>query len=294
VNSQENNQGDDVNMPLRAETVFILSSLNKSTLAEFPAELDPCVDEALGYPEIIKRMSTITGQINTAEALRKLTVQVREQVAEQILAVTVPAAVLISDPTPIPGIVTPKTETGLPPVPVPLPGIVIPEVKVPGAYTIEFQELIPGLKPPALPMLIPGLENLPLLPGWTVRDSKGAAVKEGVRIPTLIKGLPGIPIPGPLPKFPQVDPIPGPMLGLNDYYSQLNQSPPYHTSVYAQPNYTGADILEAMILEETEGGVEPLLSPYELGDEMLEMDMVDDSESVLVPGGVLGDEGLEL
>ena len=45
---------------LRAETVFILSSLDKSTLAEFPNELDPCVDEVLGHPEVISRISTIT------------------------------------------------------------------------------------------------------------------------------------------------------------------------------------------------------------------------------------------
>lgn len=273
-------------MVMRAETVFILSSLDKSTLAEFPEELDPCIDEALRDPEVINRISTITGPITAAKDLRILPVQTREQVAEQIQAVTVPAAVVSSDPTPIPGIVTPKPETGLPPVPVPVPGIEIPEVKVPGAHTIEFQELIPGLKPPAIPMLIPGLEKLPLLPGWTVRDKAGEVVSEGMRIPTL-KGLPGIPIPEPLPE---------PYLPIGGYVPSPVVTPVSPGQHFVSEEYTEADILEQTILEETEGAVEPLLGPRVLSDESLELDMMglDNAEEVLVPNGVLEDEELEL
>ena len=270
-------------MVMRAETVFILSSLDKSTLAEFPEELDPCVDEALREPEVINRISTITGPIASAKSLRSLPVQTREQVAEQILAVTVPAAIAASDPTPIPGIVIPKSETGLMPVPVPVPGIEIPDVKVPGAHTIEFQELIPGLKPPEIPILIPGLEKLPLLPGWTVRDDAGAVVSEGMRIPTL-KGLPSIPIPEPLP------PVAAPVLS-------PRVSPhvaPRRRFASAEP--THGDILEQTILEQTEGVVEPLLVTPVLSDESLELDMMglDNAEELLVPDGVLEDEELEL
>jgi len=40
--------------------------------------------------------------------------------------------------------------------------------------TIEFQEIIPGIKPPRVPLVIPGMDKLPLLPGWTVRAPNGA------------------------------------------------------------------------------------------------------------------------
>ena len=50
--------------------------------------------------------------------------------------------------------------------------------------TIEFQEIIPGIKPPRVPLVIPGLEKLPLLPGWTVRNPRGVVVNEGMKLPT--------------------------------------------------------------------------------------------------------------
>ena len=51
--------------------------------------------------------------------------------------------------------------------------------------TIEFQEIVPGIKPPAIPLVIGGLEKLPQLPGMTVRNPAGAVIAEGMRIPTL-------------------------------------------------------------------------------------------------------------
>ncbi len=58
-----------------------------------------------------------------------------------------------------------------------------PEQPLPN--TIEFQELIPGIKPPRVPILIPGLEKLPLLPGWIIRDPAGGVINAGIRIPVL-------------------------------------------------------------------------------------------------------------
>jgi hypothetical protein len=69
-------------------------------------------------------------------------------------------------------------------LPAPLP-IVVPEPEQPLPNTIEFQEIIPGVKPPRVPILIPGLENLPLLPGWIIRDAKGSIMNAGLRIPVL-------------------------------------------------------------------------------------------------------------
>ena len=58
-------------------------------------------------------------------------------------------------------------------------------IKQPLPNTIEFQELIPGVKPPRVPILIPGMENLPLLPGWIIRDPEGNVINAGIRIPVL-------------------------------------------------------------------------------------------------------------
>ena len=55
-------------------------------------------------------------------------------------------------------------------------------IELEDADTIEFQEIIPGITPPKIPLLIPGLEKLPLLPGWTVRDPGGKVLNQGARI----------------------------------------------------------------------------------------------------------------
>ena len=58
-------------------------------------------------------------------------------------------------------------------------------IEQPLPNTIEFQELIPGIKPPRVPILVPGMENLPLLPGWIIRDPAGRVINAGIRIPVL-------------------------------------------------------------------------------------------------------------
>jgi len=58
-------------------------------------------------------------------------------------------------------------------------------IEQPLPNTIEFQELIPGIKPPRVPILIPGMEKLPLLPGWIIRDPVGNVINAGIRIPVL-------------------------------------------------------------------------------------------------------------
>jgi len=184
---------------MRPESVFILSSLDVRTLAEFPRELDPCVNEALREISVTDAM---TGNGHSVASMRDADVNTREAFAKAILNVAVPEAERISTPTPIPGVVTPKPETGLPPIPLTIPEMAmkLPEAGIKGTNTIEFQELIPGIKPPAIPLLIPGLEKLPLLPGWTVRNREGKVVSEGARIPTLPPGIVGIKIPDELPE----------------------------------------------------------------------------------------------
>jgi hypothetical protein len=51
--------------------------------------------------------------------------------------------------------------------------------------TIEAPEIIPGIKPPRVPQLIPSLEKLPLLPGWTIRNREGTVVAHGAPLPTI-------------------------------------------------------------------------------------------------------------
>ncbi len=88
-------------------------------------------------------------------------------------------------PTPaVPGPVPPVEPTPYQPGPPVMP-------PADGMFTIEFQEMIPGVKPPRMPLLVPGLETLPLLPGWIVRDAAGNIVNRGVELPTL-PGSPGL------------------------------------------------------------------------------------------------------
>lgn len=61
-----------------------------------------------------------------------------------------------------------------------------PPIETPEMNTIEFQELIPGIKPPRVPLLIPLLESLPLLPGWTIRDPAGNIINKGIDLPVLM------------------------------------------------------------------------------------------------------------
>ena len=215
----------------------------------------------------------------SADDLRKADVNIREAVAKAILNVTVAEAKEISTPTPIPGVVIPKPETGLPPLPITIPTTVlkIPEAEIKDANTIEFQELIPGIKPPAIPLLIPGLEKLPLLPGWTIRNPAGRVVSEGARIPTLPPGIIGIPIPKEMP---------GEELGPEEALATLGAE---------YPALEGEYYPEEAILEENGGVLEPAAPDERLGlmGETLELGNKDEIDEMVL-SVELEEEELEL
>jgi len=311
---------------MRPETVLILSSIDARTLAEFPPELDPCVNEALRNEEIIETVkgvwqplaaavvgggvlgewkpltakdfggrelvedrlpesitvwyaaacsghydihthvpTNVKGRYGVAKCemgplgshggcsyclmcktrweplpeeieairrhkeegevpvtppepdrpfmkagdVRRADVNTREAIARAIQRVTIPEAVALSTPTAIQGVVIPKLGTGLPQLPVVIPLLALQgvEIKPEGMNMIEFQEIIPGIKPPSIPSLIPGLEKLPLLPGWTIRGPAGKILNEGVRMPLVPPiGATGIAIPPELPTEGEIAP----------------------------------------------------------------------------------------
>ncbi len=101
--------------------------------------------------------------------------------------VTVPAVPGPVPPVePVPYVPPVEPVPYVPPVE-PTPYQPVPPVIPPadGMFTIEFQEMIPGVTPPRVPLLVPGLETLPLLPGWIVRDAAGNIVNKGMELPTL-------------------------------------------------------------------------------------------------------------
>ena len=118
--------------------------------------------------------------------------------------------------------------------------------------TIEFQELIPGIKPPAIPLVFGGLEKLPQLPGMTIRDPSGAVRAEGMRIPTMGETT-------------------------KDTLGALGMMPNEEYQLYGDA-YTPEEI----VLDETEGYVEPLTlagetEPLVLDDESLADDLDEDT-----------------
>lgn len=124
--------------------------------------------------------------------------------------------------------------------------------------TIEFQELIPGIRPPAIPLLFGGMENLPQLPGLTIRDPSGTVIGEGMRIPTL-NGENGNGVPPSEEVLRALGMLP------DEAYQLQGDS------------YSPEDI----VLEETEGYVEPLtlagdVEPLILDDESLADDLDED------------------
>ena len=145
----------------------------------------------------------------TADDIRRADVNTREAIAIAIQKVTIPYAVALTTPTAIQGVVIPKLDTGLPQIPVVIPELALRgiEIKPEGMKMLEFQEIIPGIKPPSIPLLVPGLEKLPLLPGWTVRDPSGKILKEGARMPLVPPiGATGISIPPELPREGEIAP----------------------------------------------------------------------------------------
>jgi hypothetical protein len=56
---------------------------------------------------------------------------------------------------------------------------------------LEFQEIIPGIKLPDLPLPIAGvLDKLPVLPGFKIKDPVGNVIGEGMKIPTPFENAP--------------------------------------------------------------------------------------------------------
>jgi len=185
-------------MTLRPETALILSSIDHTSIATFPEHLDPCIEEAVMQPQvmncIMQQPEVMTapslamlapGEVMQVVAdtasLRRLDPNAREAIAKCIRAAATIEGEALSDPTPIPGVRIPKVESGQPQIPIPF-GVKLPSLNL-GTNTIEFQEIIAGIKPPSIPMLLPFFEKLPMLPGWTIRDSTGKILNEGMRIP---------------------------------------------------------------------------------------------------------------
>jgi len=203
-------------MTLRPETALILSSIDYTSIARFPEHLDPCIEEAVNQPQVmgcimrqpevmtapgLSMMSPdeIVRVVSDPTSLRKIDVNAREAVAKCIRAAATIEGEALSDATPIPGVRIPTVESGQPQIPIPF-GVKLPTIDL-GGNTIEFQEVIAGIKPPSVPMIIPFMEKLPLLPGWTIRDNTGAVVNEGMKLPLveIPREIFGIKIPDFLP-----------------------------------------------------------------------------------------------
>jgi hypothetical protein len=169
------------------------------------------------------------------EDVSQLPEDIRQEIADEIQDVTVPEADEWSEEGPIPGTVVPMPETGLPAIPIPIFGINVAKMVGWTGRTVEFQEIIPGLRPTPIPWVIPPLgeipiigpilvpveqrsplaeipiigpmlasiEKIPLLPGFIIRGDDGKVENEGMRLPTVPRGmvgLPALPIPEPLAK----------------------------------------------------------------------------------------------
>lgn len=188
----------DPKLMSRSDFVNIVSD---AVVREYP-EIATSTPDVRSLPVVSVAAKIAPASVVTADDVRRADVDVREAVARAIQTVTIPEAMRITTPTAVPGVVTPKPETGLPPLPIIFPTIVAksPDVMPRGMCTIELQELIPGIKPPAIPLLLPGLEKLPLLPGWTIRDPEGKILNQGADLPTLPQGIRGIPVPRELPR----------------------------------------------------------------------------------------------
>lgn len=214
-------------MTLRPETALILSSIDYTSIATFPEHLDPCIDEAVNQPNvlncILQQPEVLTAPglsllskedlirtVTDPESLRQIDANAREAVAKCIRAAATIEGESLTDATPVPGVRIPTVASGQPQIPIPF-GIKLPELAM-GTNTIEFQEIIPGIKPPSIPMIIPFFEKLPLLPGWTIRDKTGMVLNEGMKLPLVEvpREIFGIKIPDFLPRGALGYEAPGP------------------------------------------------------------------------------------
>lgn len=239
-------------MTLRPETALILSSIDYTSIATFPEHLDPCIEEAVNQPNVLNcilnqpEVMTAPGlallsqeelirTVTDPGSLRGIDVNARQAVAKCIRAAATIEGESLTDATPIPGVRIPTVASGQPQIPIPF-GVAIPTIDL-GTNTIEFQEIIPGIKPPTIPLVIPFMEKLPLLPGWTIRDRGGAVLNEGMRLPLVEvpREIFGIKIPDFLPKV-----APG-----NDALDAYEEPEPENQYSFDNPDeeiFSGAEI----------------------------------------------------
>jgi hypothetical protein len=79
--------------------------------------------------------------------------------------------------------------------------------------TIEAPEIIPGIKPPRIPLLTPELANIPLLPGWVIRDADGRIVAgrapDTIEFQEIIPGIKPPRVPQLIPSLENLPLLPG-------------------------------------------------------------------------------------
>jgi len=79
--------------------------------------------------------------------------------------------------------------------------------------TIEAPEIIPGIKPPRVPLLVKELKNLPLLPGWVIRDADGNVVAgkepDTIEFQEIIPGIKPPRVPQLVPELEKLPLLPG-------------------------------------------------------------------------------------
>lgn len=107
---------------------------------------------------------------------------------------------------------------------------------------LEFQELIPGVKLPELPLPFAGvLDKLPVLPGFKIKDPAGNVIGEGMKIPTpFSEGAPAS----------ESETLAGAR-----YYPDYTQATPYEQDLYEEPAALGNMSAAEMEFAELELGV---------------------------------------
>jgi len=125
---------------------------------------------------------------------------------------------------------------------------------------LEFQELIPGVKLPDMPLPVAGiLDKLPVLPGFKIKNPAGNVIGEGMKIPTL---------------FNEGTPANGSetLAGGNQYFPDYAQAASYEPDMYEEPAVLGNMSAEEMEFAELELGVSAeSVVDVELDEEELEI-----------------------
>ena len=93
----------------------------------------------------------------------------------------------------------------------PIPGR--PGIPIGEPSTIEAPEIIPGVKPPRVPLLTPELAKIPLLPGWIIRDADGNVVAgreaDTIEFQEIIPGVTPPRVPQLIPSLEKIPLLPG-------------------------------------------------------------------------------------